>query len=364
MVSLQFQSRGFILPLALWVIAATGLAAAILSEWVSQAVINAQVLQQKAEAELAFANIRNELIFVFARRPLTYRGLQVGEFTNPNIGTSLGDVMNANFDSDRMVYLDGRPYVISSDPRYAVKIQDGRGLVNLNIVNASYLNRFFDAVGTPEDDWGPLSATLLDYRDEDDLNRLAGAEQNDYLRRGLYPPSNFQLLTPWEAQRIIGWTQLDTLWSAQFEAPIITTCRSSGFNPNTAPPQALATYLDGVDVERTDSLLEYRETNPFRNTRELGAAAGVILVNQPFFFSFNPGRCILVDLIERDTNERLRFSLTLLPLNHSQPWQIDYVIRIPERYRRSMDQLDSENSFPSPEEIVGGFGDIEDTTGF
>ncbi len=357
------HSNGFILPLALWIIAAAGLAAAVLSEWVSQAVVNTQIIQRKVDADLAFANIRSELVFVFARRPFTYRGLQVGEIEATGRGTSFEDVLNLNFISDQMVHLDGRPYIVSSDPRYAIKIQDGRGLINLNVINASYLENFLRAIDAPEDTWSLLTDTLLDYRDEDDLNRLSGAERKDYLRRGLYPPANFRLLTPWEAQRIIGWTNLEALWNAQFESPIVTTCRTMGFNPNTAPPESLATYLNDFKIERTDSVIDYRESAPLRNSRELGTAAGMILVNQPFFFSFIPGRCMLVDLIERETNERIRFSFSLLPNNTSQPWQIDYVLRIPEKYRRSLDQIDPEFNFPSPEEIAGGFGDVEGIAG-
>ena len=363
MISSRCHSNGFILPLALWIIAAAGLAAAVLSEWVSQAVVNTQIIQRKVDADLAFANIRSELVFVFARRPFTYRGLQVGEIEATGRGTSFEDVLNLNFISDQMIHLDGRPYIVSSDPRYAIKIQDGRGLINLNVINASYLKNFLRAIDTPEDTWSLLTDTLLDYRDEDDLNRLSGAEREDYLRRGLYPPANFRLLTPWEAQRIIGWTDLEALWNAQFESPIVTTCRTSGFNPNTAPPEALATYLNDFKIERTDSVIDYRESAPLRNSRELGTAAGMILVNQPFFFSFIPGRCMLVDLIERETNERIRFSFSLLPRNTSQPWQIDYVLRIPEKYRRSLDQIDPEFNFPSPEEIAGGFGDVEGIAG-
>ena len=56
------NNSGFILALTLWVIATAGLAAAILAEWVSGAVENAQVLQDKVDSQLAFMNVRNELV--------------------------------------------------------------------------------------------------------------------------------------------------------------------------------------------------------------------------------------------------------------------------------------------------------------
>ena len=348
------NSQGFILPLTLWIIAIIGFASAVLSEWVSEAVSNAQAIQNKTEAELAFANIRNEIIFALARSPFTTRGLEVGESNSGLAGTSFDAIFNADLTTDRIIALDGRPYVISSNTKYAIKIQDSKGLVNLNIVNAPYLARLLSALEVNEDKHSMLVDMLLDYRDEDSLTRLSGAEKTEYLRMGMYPPADFQLMSPWEAQRVIGWSQLPELWNIQYERPLVTTCRSSGFNPNTAPKEVLATYLDGVSMESAGAMIEHREETPFRNARDVGDAAGIILVTQPFFFSFLPGRCFIVDLIDRESNERIRFSLTLRRREREQPWQIDYVLKIPKAYRQSLDQLDPDVTFPSPEEIARG----------
>ena len=288
----------------------------------------------------------------------------MGEFSNPTIGTTFDDLVGMDVTTDKLIFLDGRPYSISSDQRYVVKIQDGRGLININTINDTFLENFFESLEIPSISIDQLRDSLLDYRDDDDLNRLSGAERDDYIRLNLYPPSNYHLLTPWEAQRILGWSQLSELWAIQYEAPLITTCRSSGFNPNTASAEALATYLRGVDLERAKLILEFRQNSYFRNARELGDVAGVLLTNQPFFFSFIPGRCLIVDLIERESNERIRFSLTLLPRNQIQPWQIDYVLRIPQEYNRQPLQDDPEIAFPSPEEIAGNAGRAEAVTRF
>lgn len=357
-------AEGFILPLTLWIIAALGLVTAIITDWVSDAVDNAIAIQDRANAELAFANTRNELVFMFARHPYSQRGLEIGTPFDAPTGTSFNDVLNANYASDRVIVLDGSPYVMDSDPNYVLQIQDGRGLVNLNVVNAPYLERLLSGMGIDSDLHNLMIDTLLDYRDEDDFRRLSGAERDDYERLGLYPPGNGQLLSPWEAQRIIGWTQAGQLWKRQYERPILTTCRSSGFNPNTAPAETLATYVDGVEMDRTSNLIEFREQMPFRSARGLGDAAGLILRNQPFFFSFVPGRCLVVDLINQTTNQRVRFSLTFLPRNREQPWQIDYVVRIPQRYRRSLATVDPDVSFPRPEEIARGTDRTDRATRF
>lgn len=350
--------------MTLWVIAVIGLIAAVISEWVAQGVENAQVIKAQAETELAFANVRNELAFTFARYPYSARGVEVGDPLQAPQSAALSDVLNADYSSDLLINLDGRAFTLESNPDYIIRIQDGRGLVNLNVVNSEYMRRLLTAIGVDEDLHDLLTDTLLDYRDEDDLGRLSGAEARDYERLGLYPPSNYHLLSPWEAQRIIGWTEADALWQHQYEHPVMTTCRSSGFNPNTAPPEVLATYIDGITIDQTKPLLDFREQMPFRNAQALGEVAGQILRNQPFFFSFLPGRCFVIDLINKTTEDQIRFSLTLLPRNQDQPWQIDYVVRVPDRYRQSLAAVSPDVRFPSPETISRRGGETDGTTRF
>ncbi len=343
--------RGFVLPLTLWIIAAMGLISAMMSEWVSEATNNALIIKEKSEANLIFSNIRNELAFIFARRPYTFRGLQVGNFINKPKGDSFNDILNADFTSDQMIKLDGTNYIMSSDRQYVVRIHDGKGLVNLNTVNLKYLKNMFSVLEIPETSHNALADALLDYRDEDDFRRLSGAEENTYIDLGLYPPSNSFLVTPLEAQRILGWTNLKKLWDKHFEKPIITTCKSSGFNPNTASKEALSTFIDGISYDNSDILVSLRKKIPFRNIRDVGDSIGLILNEQPFFFSFLPGRCFIIDLIKLETGEHTRFSLTLLPRNTSQPWQIDYVYKIPNETKKPLLSVNTEETFPSPEDI-------------
>ncbi len=348
-------SRGFILPLSLWIIAVMGLAAAVLSEWVTDAVNNAIAIQDKADAELAFANIRNELIFALARQPMTFRGVALDALPDQGLSPDpFNEILNSEFGDGETIILDGRALTVSSNPRYAVKIQDGRGLVNLNIANSNTLRSFFTSLNINATLHDSLIDTLLDYRDEDDLTRLSGAEINDYENLGLSRPTNYQLLTPLEAQRIIGWSAVPEIWKAHFKTPILTTCRSNGFNPNTAPPIALQTYIDGLSSDAASLLITARETYPFRNIQDIGNAAGLILVAQPFFYSFVPGQCFIVDLIDKEKNETIRFSLTLLRREPDQPWQIDYVYKIPKIIQERVADLDPKYTFPKPEDIARG----------
>lgn len=357
------SSRGFILPMSLWLIAATGMIAALLSEWVSGAVSNAIAIQDRMEAQIAFANIRNEMIFAFGRRPYSFRGLEVGTLDPSESADSYDRIMNANYLSDQSIFVDGRPYVVESNDRYIVQVYDGRGLINLNTVGAPILGRLFEVLNVSQSMHETLVDTLMDYRDEDDFQRLSGAEESDYTRLGLLPPADAKLVTPWEAQRILGWGGVSELWNTQYERPIMSTCQITGFNPNTASREALTAYFPGVSLDVASAMLEHREKLPFRSIRNVGDSAGIILTSQPFVFSFMPSTCLIVDLTDQQSKERIRFSLSLLPVNETQPWQIDYVLKIPETYRGSLDRVDPSLYFPSPEEIARRTGDINRIAG-
>lgn len=349
--------------MSLWLIAATGMVAALLSEWVSGAVTNAIAIQDRMESQIAFSNIRNEMIFAFGRRPYSFRGLEVGALDPSEAADSYDRIINAAYSSDQLVSLDGRPYVVESNDRYIVQIYDGRGLINLNTVDAPILERLFEVLNVSQGMHETLVDNLMDYRDEDDFQRLSGAEEKDYTRLGLLPPADAKLVTPWEAQRVIGWAGVSALWNAQYERPIMSTCRTTGFNPNTASREALAAYFPGTSLDVASAMIEHREKLPFRSIRNVGDAAGIILTSQPFVYSFKPSSCLIVDLTDQRSRERVRFSLTLLPVNEKQPWQIDYVLRIPETYRGSLDRVDPSLYFPSPEEVARRTGDINGIAG-
>jgi len=347
------SEAGFILPMAIWIVAIVGLAAATLNAWILDSVSNAQALRDKVESQIAFDDIVNELIYFRGRKFQSQRGLEVGSPLNPSSMRPQGGIFPSDITSNRVIRMDGRPYIVESRPEYVVRIYDARGLVNLNDVPPRNLRRLFSYFGYSEAQINRFVDTHLDYRDEDDLIRLAGAEKTDYERRGYAPPRNFHIITPLEAQNIMDWETADKLWAAHLKSPIFHTCRSGGFNPNTASPLTIVTYVPGIQDDRVAEVIERRERRPFRNSREFGAAADRLLTNQPFFYTFVPGTCSVIELTNRNSSERIRFSLTLLPAQNEQPWQVDYVFRIPEESFAEISELDIESVFPSPEEIDG-----------
>ena len=345
------STRGFILPLTLWMIALMGLVAAMLNVWVGETVANSQALAQRTQLELSQSNLRNELVFMMGTRPTSYRGLEVGaKMTFANIN-DFNAVLAGPSDSGRYLKFDGRPYTSESEPNFAVTIQDGSGLFNLNIATPQNLRRMFTSFDIPEPETNRLIDMLLDYIDEDDFTRLAGAEKTQYARLGLLAPSNSFLLSPLEGQRIMGWDKLDALWEADMKTPLFTTCQTAGFNPNNAPVNALIANVRGMTRDKADKVIEYRTEKPFRSSREFAAAADLLVADEPFFYSFVPGSCVLVDMIDKISGQHARFSLTLEPVSQTRPWRVDYAIRIPAQFHAALDHLDPEAVFPTPESI-------------
>lgn len=344
------SEQGFILPLTLWVIAAIGLAVVAVNEWVSQAIDNANVLKRRADSELALANIQNELVFAIGTRPMTYRGMEVGRPTEEIDRTDAMALMTADFQSDRYIRLDGTPYRMESDEDFTVQLFDGRGLINMNSVSANYLRRLLAYFDLPEPVQNSMINSLEDYTDRDDLTRISGAEERDYLRLGRRAPANTWLSTPMEAQFVMGWDQVPALWQRDLDEPLLTTCRVTGFNPNTASREALISSFPNLLEESIQAILEQRAERPFRNIREFAAAANVAIRDEPFFYTFGPGACIIVEVTHRDSGERSRFSLTIDNFSaKTKPWRIDYALPISSKPPTADREPDTEKVFPAPD---------------
>ncbi|MGY9107747.1 MAG: hypothetical protein ACKVG0_14715, partial [Alphaproteobacteria bacterium] len=170
-------SKGFVLPLTLWMIALFGLGVAAISSWVATAVVNARTLQQRAESDLISANIENELVYAMATRPMSPRGLEVGaDFTRLTNANDMMAQLAPRFESSGKIALDGRAYTPENYVDYIIHLQDGRGLMKLHGGATEPLRRLLALFDVPETLKNQLPDTLSDWIDDDDLTRLAGAE--------------------------------------------------------------------------------------------------------------------------------------------------------------------------------------------
>jgi hypothetical protein len=342
---------GFILPLTLWIVAIMGLIVASVNTWVQTAVANAHSLRDKTDDQLATADIRNELLYALATRPKSARGLEVGVGLPVVKNQDFMEALSTSYTSSRAIAFDNRAYTVEDHPDYVIKIQDGRGLFQLNYATPAPLRRFLGVMNIPDTERNRLADTLTDYVDEDDYTRMAGAEAPEYARLGLPPPANEPLLTPYEAKLALGWSDAKDLWEADMRAPLLTTCQVAGFNPNTAPIPVLTTQLPHLSPDAIQRLSETRTVKAIANQTELSQAAGELIYDEAFFFSFMPGQCSIIEVFKKASQEHVRFSLTLRPTNRAQPWRYDYELRIPAQYIDQTDQVAGTALFPTPESL-------------
>ncbi len=121
-------------------------------------------------------------------------------------------------------------------------VTDEAGKIDINTASAEMMSRLFASFDVAPSDADALADALVDYRDEDDLKGLNGAEDPDYEAAGL----------PWEAKDS-AFTDVEELqqvygmprWLYQVVLPYITIySRARGVNPEVAPLQVLFALSD------------------------------------------------------------------------------------------------------------------------
>lgn len=195
------------------------------------------------------------------------------------------------------------------DGTISVKIIDLERKMNVNTANAPELQQVLTVMGVNADEMSVVSDSILDWRDTDDAQHIAGAESDYY--QGLSPPyyaknapfdSLAELLfvkgvTPemyWggsATNHTPGTFQKPKLGfgTAPGETPdypfglsdIMTPFSNGKINVNTADANVLQT-IPNVDATTAESIIKYRagpdgaeateDDTPFRNTQQLNAA--------------------------------------------------------------------------------------------
>lgn len=139
-----------------------------------------------------------------------------------------------------------------------IALQDLRGLVALDGITGTALRRLLVALGVDPEQTPALANSYFDYIDADDFARAGGSERDAYAASGMPPPRNAPLLTPSEAAKILGWPEQPVLWRNDFWVRTVTTRGPGGFDPKTAPREALMS-LEGVSAELADRVIAARD---------------------------------------------------------------------------------------------------------
>lgn len=151
---------------------------------------------------------------------------------------------------------DGRPYTIDfGAAEVEIRVTDESGKIDINSANAELLSNLFISRGMDETEAWHLADAIEDWRDEDDLPRLYGAELAEYESAGYpYGPANEQFGSVDELQQVIGMT-----WDLYRELEPMLTVHSNGrINPAFASADVLATNPD-ITPEDAAAFVEERQ---------------------------------------------------------------------------------------------------------
>lgn len=303
------RQSGFILPLTLWILAAVAIAAGVFAERMMGALELARLSQQRVQNLIDMADTRAEILFRLASTPMSLYGLGA--------------------DPAQAVALDDRPY--RGEGSTLVRLQDDRGLFNLNLSRAENIHRFLGALNIPYEQRSYLVDTLNDYVDADDFKHLNGAEAREYEAAGLPPPRNAPLVTPYEARNVYGWGDSAPLWKNGLLTELTVTGLSVGLNPNTAPWQVLMA-LPGMTEEIAKNIIESRQRNPIRSVEQVAPwmeSSSMVLLTEVFTL---PSDSVRVTQTVPGQAWAMRYNVALTPNAANAPWRIDYSYKIESPY--------------------------------
>lgn len=223
----MMKNKGFALIVVLWVVTLLTIMASSFALTIQRETTITGALKEKAEAAaLAEAGINYAILMLL------------------------------NNDSEQQWQANSSLYEIEfAGRRIRMLIADESGKININHASKEQLQQLFTALGVEESGADSLSDAVFDWRDENDLHLLNGAEQSQYEAAGLnYSPRNGEFKSIDELQMLLGMT---TDLYRQLEGLISVYTENKDISPVTATRAVLLTLPD-VDEAMVDEYLLLR----------------------------------------------------------------------------------------------------------
>lgn len=174
-------------------------------------------------------------------------------------------------DDETRMLADGRIYETEIDGVHLeVSATDERGKVDINATDELTLANLFTGHGMELEDAELLAAAVMDWRDEDELERVNGAEEDAYLAAGLeMGPANRSFMMTEELLQVIG---MEYELYRLLEPGITVFSRVAEPDPAFAPVEALMALPDITYDEAVNFVQE-------RNSQLPGESLGTELPN-------------------------------------------------------------------------------------
>ena len=174
-------------------------------------------------------------------------------------------------DDETRMLADGRVYKTEIDGVFLeVSATDERGKLDINATDELTLANLFTGHGMDLEDAELLAAAVMDWRDEDELERVNGAEEDAYLAAGLeMGPANRPFIMTEELLQVIG---MEYELYRLLEPGLTVFSRVAEPDPAFAPVEALMALPDITFEEAVNFVQE-------RNSQIPGESVGTELPN-------------------------------------------------------------------------------------
>lgn len=176
----------------------------------------------------------------------------------------------------------GKPYLFNEE--IAVAVQDTSSLLSLNFTNKTLARNLLFRLGKPDEQIRVFLDSLADWKDNDDLKHLNGAESQYYMSTLGYGPRNSYLQSMSEVMHI---KQGNILSLEEWER-YFSLSYTSIFNPLNAPEQILGAFVN--DDEVVNEVLQLRQNEQLNGLRFYQLTG----IDEDDFISFRTGRIFRV----------------------------------------------------------------------
>jgi general secretion pathway protein K len=204
------------------------------------------------------------------------------------------------------------------DDQVSIELQDLNGLLSLNYMNNILSTRLLEQLGHTGHNARTFLDSLKDWKDEDDLKHLNGAESYYYQKEKLPVPRNNFLQSLQEVTNIKGANILSQAqWQKYYSLALV-----SKFNPLNAQKEVLNAFLN--NEQALESVLVLREKNQL-NLLTFYQATGI---EADDFITFSTGRLINIKILVNIEKNQLSksFQVELRPNANLRPVTISNVI--------------------------------------
>ncbi len=305
------RDEGFVLISVLGLLIVLSLIAAFISTYSQQRIELAEKIKQDIQLRLDEKATLSTLLHLFSTRQPTYGSLKLQESASPTMMNSDGLLMA----------LDNRVYQGIGNIQFS--LMDESSLLGLIDPDRTRWTSYLQSIDVSFSIADNFLDQLQDYTDKDDLRRLNGAVENDYVNAGMTLPPHRFMVSPGQVFNLLSAPQ----WKSWLHdsMPYITETSGQVINLNTMPKILLAS-LPGIEDGLANQIVMEREKKPFENLPDANQRLGAILPLDALSTRFYFDNYIRVILRRSDIQCRQQrwVGISLSPDSIVVPWEVSY----------------------------------------